>query len=261
MLYNLDHILNDIETSILQKKPFSIARLGDGDLKLLVSSQANLPNPWKFQQQGIPLQHYKWICDLYKNSCNNANYVSSFDLYFDGSIWKRPMSAGMRHKIRDWKKIYKDSGIINENYCSPEIGFLFFLDEPRNLFSILKEKRICLITCFEVVEMKLRNLGYNVGSLIIPGRNQNQFQRYHKNIKRIIRRIQNYDVFLVGAGSLGRGYSNCIKNHGGIAIDIGQVFDAWAGRLLAKRIKNFVTMTNVLTFQLNSNSILFRKNF
>jgi hypothetical protein len=261
MLYNLEYILNDIETSILQKKPFSIARLGDGDLKLLVSVQANLPNPWKFKQQGIPLQQAGWIRNIYRNSCNNANYVSSFDLYFDGSMWPRPMSSGMRKKIRGWKQIYINNGIVNENHCSPEIGFLFFLDEPRNLFSILKDKRICLITCFNNVEMKLKNLGYNVNSLIIPGRNQNQFRMYHKNIKRIIRRTKNYDVFLVGAGSLGRGYSNCIKNHGGIAIDIGQVFDAWAGCLVAKRIKKFVRMTNSLTFQLTSNSISFRKNF
>ena len=38
-------------------------------------------------------------------------------------------------------------------------------------------------------------------------------------------------VFLVGAGPCGKIYCDVIKRHGGIAIDIGSVFDIWAGRL------------------------------
>ena len=38
-------------------------------------------------------------------------------------------------------------------------------------------------------------------------------------------------VFLVGAGPCGKVYCDVIKRKGGIAIDIGSVFDAWAGRL------------------------------
>ena len=38
-------------------------------------------------------------------------------------------------------------------------------------------------------------------------------------------------VFLVGAGPCGKIYCDVIKRKGGIAIDIGSVFDAWAGRL------------------------------
>jgi hypothetical protein len=35
-------------------------------------------------------------------------------------------------------------------------------------------------------------------------------------------------VFLVGAGGLGKIYCDVIKQKGGIAIDIGSIFDAWA---------------------------------
>lgn len=38
-------------------------------------------------------------------------------------------------------------------------------------------------------------------------------------------------VFLVGAGPCGKVYCDVIKRRGGIAIDIGSVFDVWAGRL------------------------------
>jgi hypothetical protein len=257
MLYNLDHILNDIEISIAEQKPFSIARFGDGDLKLMRSVEVSAPNAWKFRQQGIPLEKADWIYNIYRSSCNNANYVSSFDVYFDEHMWKR--FSKVKRNIRKWKQIYEKAGITNTNYCNPEVGFLFFLDEPRNLFSILKDKRICLITCFDNVAPQLRELGFNVSSIIIPGRNQYHFQMYRKILKRIRRRATSCDVFLVGAGSLGRGYSNYIKNHGGIAIDIGQVFDAWAGLPLAKRIKRFVRITERLTFRLIGSAIQCRE--
>jgi len=258
MLYKLDHILNDIETSIQDKKPFSIARLGDGDIKLLFSVQNGGVNSWKFRQQGIPFNQANWIYNLYRISCNNANYVSSFDMYFDGSIWQRPMSKGMRKKISNWKEIYAKAGITNMNYCSPEVGFLFFLDEPKNLLTIMKNKKICLITCFRSVEKKLIDQGFNVSSIIVPGRNQNHFRMYKSTIKAIRKQATKYDVFLVGAGSLGRGYSNCVKLHGGVAVDIGQVFDAWAGYPLAKRVKRFLVRTKSLTFRLTERTKQFR---
>ena len=36
-------------------------------------------------------------------------------------------------------------------------------------------------------------------------------------------------VFLVGAGPFGKIYCHWIKQRGGIAIDIGSIFDSWAG--------------------------------
>lgn len=37
-------------------------------------------------------------------------------------------------------------------------------------------------------------------------------------------------VFFVGAGALGKVYCDIIKRKGGIAVDIGSIFDLWAGR-------------------------------
>jgi len=261
MLYNLNYILHDIETCINNKKPFSISRLGDGDLKLLTVASNGHFNRWKFNQQGIPVSEHEFVCKLYKESCNNANYVSSFDMYFDGTIWRRPLSRGMRKKIQFWKRLYRKVGIKNENYCSPEIGFLFFLNEPRNLFSILANKRICLITCFPRVEGKINGLGYNCTTFLIPGRNEHHYKVYYTNIEKLSKIATSFDAFLVGAGTLGRGYSNCIKANGGVAIDIGQVFDSWADFGLPKRLKRFLIRTPNLTFRLQDNAKQFRKFF
>lgn len=37
------------------------------------------------------------------------------------------------------------------------------------------------------------------------------------------------DIFLIGGGPLGKVYYQKVKELGGIALDVGSTFDAWAG--------------------------------
>lgn len=59
-------------------------------------------------------------------------------------------------------------------------------------------------------------------------------QHYPDQFKHIYRWIQNIDcngaICLVGAGVIGKIYTKWFKERGGIAIDIGSVFDLWAGK-------------------------------
>ena len=45
-------------------------------------------------------------------------------------------------------------------------------------------------------------------------------------------------VFLVGAGAFGKVYCETIRRKGGIALDIGSLFDAWAGISSRRRIRD-----------------------
>lgn len=258
MIYNLDYILNDIDQKILNKDTFSIVRLGDGDIKLLKSIIYNTCNIKKFQQQGIPITEKEWITSIYKNSCTNANYISSFDVYDGIQCWRR--IPRVQKKILQWKKVYQDVGITNENYCNPEIGFFLFLENRRNLFSVIEQRKICIVTCFSSVKSKLNNLGYNAQHILIPGRNSNHFSQYKKNIKYFKKYATKFDLFLVGAGSLGRGYSDCIKKSGGVSIDIGQVFDVWNNEILPPRVRPYLNYNKKnMSFNVKNEAKMFEK--
>ena len=60
---------------------------------------------------------------------------------------------------------------------------------------------------------------------------------------------QDYDIFLIGAGHLAKGYSIHIKELGGIALDVGKVMDSWNGEGLG-RMKQLITMNNDFSFKL-----------
>jgi len=50
-------------------------------------------------------------------------------------------------------------------------------------------------------------------------------------------------VFLVGAGGFGKIYCTWIKNRGGIALDIGSIFDGWKGFVTRSYLKNIKEYT------------------
>jgi hypothetical protein len=243
MLYQLDHILTDLNSHLKNKKSFSIVRLGDGDLKMIKIMLRGEYAARKFRQQGIPnnKEAFEKVLTIYRKSCNSANYISNFDVYFDEKIlWRRTIKHKTLIKMEDWRKVYKDIGITNESYCSPELGVYFFLRRKVNLFNLMKDIKICLITCFPAIEGMLRKLGYNVSTFEIPGRFGNHYSHYDKKIRKLKSIVKDYDLFIVGGGMFGRGYSNCIKRNGGITIDVGQVFDIWNDVRLPERLRGLV---------------------
>lgn len=47
-------------------------------------------------------------------------------------------------------------------------------------------------------------------------------------------------VFFIGAGGAGKIYAQMVKERGGVALDVGSLFDGWAGKLTRTHIKNEV---------------------
>ena len=71
-------------------------------------------------------------------------------------------------------------------------------------------------------------------------------------------------IFLIGAGAVGRGYSNFIKVKGGIAVDIGKVMDMWAGVRSSQKwgelYKDYVK-ANGLTYELTKEGEKYERHF
>jgi len=243
MIYKLDYILNHLSNCIENKSPFSIVRIGDGDLKIIRLALKKNYHEEKFRQQGLPKNDkiFNKILTIYKEACQGADYISNFDVYFlKEYLWKRSVCEKTLRQMINWKDIYTKIGITNEDYCSPEIGFYFFLSQRKNLFSLMKNLNVCLVNCFPNVDASLNKMGYNTTMFQIPGRNQNHYSKYKNNLKILRQMARKYDLFLIGGGMLGRGYSNIIKRNGGICVDIGQVFDVWHNKKVPPRLKGLV---------------------
>lgn len=114
-------------------------------------------------------------------------------------------------------------------YCSD-----FF----HKLFSMGRE--VCAITCRDVVGYVESQYGAKFSEVfIVPEQSDGSFREdirpHYPNhcewLCGVIEKIAMNRIYLVGAGICGKLYCEAIRRGGGIAIDVGSIFDIWAGRL------------------------------
>jgi hypothetical protein len=250
-IFTVEEVLNDLENCIIEQKPFSLLRYGDGGIKFIHSiifddyEQLNEI----IIKEGIPRNHIIEILELWGYYGRQANYIDTPEVYFSNKFWPRlkgpdkPMSLKTRERLLMWKELYNRAEIDNNNFCNPEINFLSILrrSNKRNLFDIMKDRKICCITTFPDIKDVLVDHSYNIDVLKIVGQYENQYDNSFKDIISIIKeRANNYDLWLVAGGELGRLYTGYIKQLGGRAFDIGFVIEYWLELDIPVRLRPFV---------------------
>jgi hypothetical protein len=267
MFFKLNHILNDIELHIQKEIPFSIVRLGDGDLQILNELNTGNFSSVRSKRESYNVTNSKELLNTYITSCNNANYLSGYDMYLNSEFWRSCNPPSIISKdcislILNWKNFYLSLGITNNNFCSPELGWQLFLrrKKHKNLLNILSNRKVVLITCFPKASTILKNSGVDVSVISIPGRFGNHYSKINFVKQQIKGLIKNRRIFLIGAGAWGRGYSNYIKQLGGVAIDIGKVCDMWAGKKWIPQYRPYV-ISNGIIFQITKSGSQYLKFF
>lgn len=224
--------------SIIAKKPFSLVRLGDGEYEIIkLPVVKNLRkcklriSRW-FNLKNLTIKHFTSIRNVIFKACKGADILgvpsNSEQLRF--SKWKGFQTFCAINKI-----ITKDKNLF------------YFYDINKIDFSLIlrhAQKVIC-ISCRDLTEkLKIRFSLPVVETWIVPGERfcfskaikpvdnldclhyPYLFTEYTNKIKQVTK--PGY-VYLIGAGGLGKSYCNTVKQSGGIAIDIGSLFDAWSG--------------------------------
>lgn len=254
IIYSVQEILNVLNACIIYKKPFSLIRFGDGGLKLihsvLTKNDKNLE--LILEKEGLPKKDVKKIIRLWSKYANQANFIDSAQVYFDGRFWPRikntnrkPISIKTYELLAGWKRLYKAIGITNENYCNPEFNYLCMVKNKNliNLYDVIKDKKVAFITaCPKAVEF-LNTKRLDVDLFQIVKQYENHYGKsFHRIIKKIKNKACDYDIWLVSAGELGRIYSGVIKELGGRAVDMGFMAELWAGADLHPRLRRYISV-------------------
>jgi len=256
-IHSTEEILKDLNNCIRKKKPFSVMRFGDACLGIMCSFLA--PNfikhgKWKggqkcglansiFRQLGVPVKRRKLICNKLVKYANEANYIDSFDCYFTEMKSKK----GIGNLAFSWKEIHELIGITNESYCSTFLHYFSIVDGEYNLFNVMKNRSVfCISNQVQVTNLLKDKSGAKIiDSYKIPRRGGKfHYQNHYRNVINMIKKNSTkYDLFLIGAGLLGKIYCGVIKENGGRAYDVGRLFDFWAGiRKIDSRPKRFIQM-------------------
>lgn len=266
-------VLRRLDLCIKHKKPFGLVRFGDGTIKAINSFLEDKIDSLTAisKQEGIPVSQFGKLINFWKTSANICNYIDSPEVYFSGKFWKRTksikkkkISALTLERLTKWKELYDKIGIINTNYCNPEINFLSCLVGKYGIITLpdlLKDKKICLVTSVENASEKLKFFR-NLTVLSIVGKEENQYKKSFNNvIEKIDEEANDYDIWLIAAGELGRVYPGLIKFRGGRAFDIGSLVDYWCTGEIPSRLQPYLSTTihNPLKLKLTEEGRIYNK--
>jgi hypothetical protein len=253
IIINSCDILRYLEAKIKRKKPFSLLRGGDatlGVLAVLNCSDLIGRGLWAPRERsgfkeygitrvrrltnlvGIPQNKIKEVFDETIEHMKRANYIDGF---LEGRYKREHFKSFSDWEVvKHWAKIYKRCGIDvkNKDFCDPRFNYFVALDGQYNIFEFLEGKSLFCVCNHKIP--KLREITrkvdyYNIPENVIRGTNK-LWSVYSEISKTVIKNANRYDVFLVGAGFLGRNIAGRIRNAGGRVLDVGSLFDYWSGR-------------------------------
>jgi hypothetical protein len=225
---------------IVKRAPFSVIRIGDGEGIILgypkhtSKEKINKRLDKWFGSSNMTEVNKLWFADALREACKNADMLGV---------------PGMRHdKLnRDWRNVKQ---YVSEYNLSNDKQDVFCMDctidiqtEHKYYELLVGVNRLYCISCRELSEKISKSFSIPaVETFLIPPQNvpyrtvqgmpvaesRHYPDLYNLALRWIEQRALN-NLFFVGAGGLGKIYCDYIKRQGGMALDVGSLFDGWAG--------------------------------
>lgn len=233
-------ITNKIEKAVKDKTPLSMVRLGDGEFTII-------RYPLSAMEKECRARIHRWF-DASQLSTKQIRVIRNqiHSACVDANILGVP-SLRERIKMNKWRgfePICKNLGILTKG----KVYYHFYKVQAIDYQRILQHvDEVTCITCRNIpLQMQKHFNLQSVRMITIPPETflfNKKMKRHNKNVTgkkhypnmytKIIKHLQSEDltgrVFLIGAGGLGKSYCMHVKKAGGIALDIGALFDGWAG--------------------------------
>ena len=223
-----------IVEKLKNRKPFSMVRIGDGEgMTLNYKKNLNNANFIINKHLGYSLSNneFKEVCKDLKYTYSNADIIGAptpRHLKISSS-WKRAFKAAtfLKSKNCELTSIDIHTELLVHGFLDKLLNSVhkIFIVSGRNVNQGLMKKypNIKEIKNFKVTpEMK-----YETNK----AQEKHYPDQYNKVKKWISRQNCKGCLCLCGAGAVGKIYNQWFKERGGIAIDIGSVFDMWAGKV------------------------------
>lgn len=246
-----------IKLALINNHAFSLIRLGDGEGRLL--GFPNYFNLYEVVEECIGYQYgvkvFKLLSEKFAQdsiycgilllkdnlfeACDSADYVCA------------PTQSWLMGPVNDEVlNVYSASAyaaIFKMKYTqfSSADTYIFFRFYELGFFDdIFKEaKHVSAISHTNPTEILRSRFGLQLDRhYAIPGHQTfmssevPQFPNFYVDVINSLEVLGDRHLFLISAGYLGKFYCHIVKKMGGVAIDIGSIFDAWTGKGRANAI-------------------------
>lgn len=243
-------VVDHLRTAVRDKQPLSLIRLGDGEGNLIAHyrEKSNLGLALYCQaivriMFGDGVGDYRAFAAAietdFERAIRNADILGVLLEPIEYQLKRHGVdrqSAGNLANARDLVNRKLKPALICTSIVHHSVEMLDFLKER-----FREERAVGMITCRPevggVVEQKypcrvrLYQVPGEAKAVDLSNVNAPHFPNVFREVCSRIQVDYPGQIFLIGAGLLGKIYCDIVKTKGGIAIDVGSVFDAWAGKL------------------------------
>jgi hypothetical protein len=241
-----DDFLDELKRALRERKPYCFTRYGDGEGLILgypkFTKEENFEkrvNKW-FSVKPMPPSDRITFGEQIRNSVKCADMIGI---------------PGTRHaEINvNWRSVHKymnHFNLVSDSHLVCSMDFVLDLQIKglyKELFKNFEE--VACITCRDVGDLMKDKLGFKrVDVMHTPpqlrpciGPHLGMARHYPELYKAMPDWIKSTNpegrLFLVGAGGMGKIYCMWIKQAGGIALDIGSIFDGWVGAITRTHLR------------------------
>lgn len=240
-IFTAKEVYDNILDSIKNKIPFSLLRVGDGETLILCPDKRE----WADSYKKICINHLGYVLNEI-DSVNIKNIIQDSIINSDiiGMAPKRHREINQYWDAQHYlvKELQQKNNINSADikYCSLDIHMhLLQCGLLDKLLSVLDS--VVIISSRDLKEdilkkySNIKNIEYY---LVSP---ENLYEKdaeksnlypstYEYIIEKLHEKNRSGQVCLYGAGFIGKGFGYHFKKAGGVAVDIGSVFDLWEGK-------------------------------
>ncbi len=231
MILSTQDIFNTLNTGL----PVSIIRAGDGEQIVLNSNQGI--NEYRLCVENVMKRQMGYEPTMSQVDAIRQNLIAA---YTSADIIGIPMHKNLAEMNKHWRAVAESVSFAKtDKRCSIDVGYDMLYNGM--LSDWLNGKHtVNYISCRDIDIQLKRRFGVKVvNSFIIAP--EAKFTSGYTGMVHYPDQFNKIEWFmnacectgnpcLVGAGVIGKIYTNWFRDRGGVAIDLGAVFDLWAGK-------------------------------
>lgn len=244
-----EQAMNDMRNAIKAGRPYMFARYGDGEALVLGFPERTPLHRYKarldkwFGCAGMSMAQLRTLADNMRDS------VVACDLVGIPEKRHHAMDSNWRN-VDVYMKRYH---LLEHGQKVCGMDAVLWIQRRKAIPALLAGvSRLCCITCRDVRKPLMAACPdlKHIEMFYLPpqrrpllGRDMANGVKHYPNLYREVPKwldvlCQPGQVFFIGAGGLGKIYARMVKERGGIAIDVGSLFDGWAGMMSRSHIRN-----------------------
>ena len=232
MILSTTDILNTLQT----KRPVSIIRAGDGE-KIVLESNNDIAS-YRLCVESVMKRQVGYEPTMTEVESIRHNLITAYN---EASIVGIPMHERLQDLNKHWRGVEDvvKPHCTTTKFTSTDVAYDMLYNGMLAEW-LTGKKEVIYISCRDIDEPLRRAFGIRTVHSYIIAPEMKFTSTYEGGLKHYPEQFNQIEWWLnnapcdgtpclVGAGVIGKIYCNWMRDRGGIAFDIGAVFDLWAG--------------------------------